>query len=66
MLTLALKKPGMRAAKLTLSLTLSLTKAARFTVTLRWSCNADHHGVHAHAAPNLGNGAGVSRLADVL
>lgn len=65
MLTLALEKPGLKAPKLVLS----LNKGARFTVTVSWSCAADHQDdvdIHALAARNDGNGARVSALEDVL
>lgn len=65
MLTLALEKPGVNAPKLSLS----LTKGARFTVTVAWSCNADHQDdidIHALAAVNDGAGARVTSLQDVL
>lgn len=65
MLTLALDKPGLKAPKLVLS----LNKGARFTVTVAWSCNADHQDdvdIHALAARNTGDGARVQALEDVL
>ncbi|MBC7479086.1 MAG: stress protein, partial [Pseudorhodobacter sp.] len=65
MLTLALEKPGVNAPKLSLS----LTKGARFTVTVAWSCNADHQDdidIHALVAVNDGAGARVTSLQDVL
>jgi tellurium resistance protein TerD len=65
LLTLALEKPGLASPKLVLS----LNKGARFTVTVAWSCNADHQDdvdIHALAARNDGNGARVSALEDVL
>ena len=65
MLTLALEKPGVRTPKLSLS----LTKGARFTVTVSWACNADHQDdidIHALAATNDGAGARVTSLQDVL
>lgn len=65
MLTLALEKPGLKAPKLVLS----LNKGARFTVTVNWSCDADHQDdvdIHALAARNAGDGARVSALEDVL
>jgi len=64
-LTLALEKPGIASPKLVLS----LNKGARFTVTVAWSCNADHQDdvdIHALAARNDGNGARVTALEDVL
>lgn len=65
MLTLALEKPGAPVEHLRLS----LTKGARFTVTVSWECGHAHvHDVdvHALAARNDGNGAKVSRLEDIL
>lgn len=64
-LTLALEKPGLAAPRLALS----LTKGARFTVTVAWSCNEDHQDdvdIHALAASNDGSGARVSTLQAVL
>ena len=65
MLTLALEKPGVKAPKLSLS----LTKGARFTATVSWQCNAAHQDdidIHALAATNDGAGAKVAALEDVL
>lgn len=65
MLTLTLEKPGVPVQKLQLS----LTKGARFTVTLAWACDHDHvHDVDVHAleARNDGSGAKVEKLESVL
>ena len=65
MLTLSLEKPGTPVEKLQLS----LTKGARFTVTVDWECHHEHvHDVDVHAleARNAGSGAKVSRLQSIL
>jgi len=65
MLTLSLEKPGTPVEKLQLS----LTKGARFTVTVDWECHHEHvHDVDVHAleARNAGSGAKVSRLESIL
>lgn len=65
MLTLSLKKPGVRVQKLKLS----LNKGAQFTARVEWQCDADHRDdvdVHALEARNDGNGAKVTELAGVL
>jgi tellurium resistance protein TerD len=65
MLTLSLEKPGAPVQKLQLS----LTKGARFTVTVDWECHHSHvHDVDVHAleAQNAGSGAKVARLESIL
>lgn len=65
MLTLPLEKPGIARPKLQLS----LNKGARFTVEVRWECDADHADdvdVHALEAVNDGFGAKVTELTAVL
>lgn len=65
MLTLQLEKPGAATRKLQLS----LNKGARFTVQVRWECEADHADdvdVHALEAVNDGSGAKVTELTAVL
>lgn len=65
MLTLSLAKPGVPTEKLRLS----LTKGARFTVTVEWECEHAHvHDVDVHAleARNAGSGAKVDRLTSIL
>jgi tellurium resistance protein TerD len=65
MLTLSLEKPGVPVEKLKLS----LTKGARFTVTVDWECHHAHvHDVDIHAleASNTGSGAKVNRLESIL
>ena len=65
MLILPLEKPGAGRPKLQLS----LSKGARFTVEVRWECDADHADdvdVHALEAVNDGFGAKVTELTAVL
>jgi tellurium resistance protein TerD len=65
MLTLTLEKAGAPVGKLQLS----LTKGARFTVTVDWECHHAHaHDVDVHAleARNAGSGAKVGRLESIL
>lgn len=65
MLTLSLEKPGAPAEKLRLS----LSKGARFTVTVAWECEHAHvHDVDVHAleARNAGAGAKVDRVERIL
>ena len=65
MLTLPLEKPGAAPSKLRLS----LNKGARFTVEVRWECDADHADdvdVHALEGVNDGFGAKVTELTAVL
>ncbi len=66
MLTMNLEKPGTAAPK---KLQLSLSKGARFTVKIRWECEADHQDdvdIHALEASNAGDGAKVTALESVL
>lgn len=66
MLTMTLEKPGAEKPK---KLQLSLNKGARFTITIRWECEADHQDdvdIHALEATNDGSGAKVSVLESVL
>jgi tellurium resistance protein TerD len=65
MLSLSLEKPGAPVEKLRVS----LTKAARFTITVAWTCEHAHvHDVDVHAleARNTGAGAKVERLESIL
>lgn len=65
MLTLSLEKPGAAVPKLQLS----LTKGARFEVTVAWECEHSHlHDVDVHAleARNDGSGAKVAELSSIL
>jgi tellurium resistance protein TerD len=65
MLTLSLEKPGAPAKKIRLS----LSKGARFTVSVDWECEHAHvHDVDVHAleARNAGSGAKVDRLESIL
>ncbi|MBI2719501.1 MAG: TerD family protein [Rhizobiales bacterium] len=65
MLTLSLEKSGEPVQKLQLS----LTKGARFTITVAWECGHGHlHDVDIHAleASNDGNGAKVGKLENIL
>lgn len=65
MLSLTLEKPGEAPKKLQLS----LTKAARFTVTIAWKCEHAHlHDIDVHAleARNDGNGAKAAALTNIL
>lgn len=65
MLTLSLEKPGGAVPKLQLS----LTKGARFEVTIAWECEHAHlHDVDLHAleARNDGSGAKVQELSSIL
>lgn len=65
MLTLSLEKPGGAVPKLQLS----LTKGARFEVTVAWECEHAHlHDVDLHAleARNDGSGAKVGELSSIL
>lgn len=66
MLTLSLEKPGAQAPN---KLRLSLSKGARFTVTVSWKCQAEHEDdvdIHALEASNGGAGAKVEALESVL
>jgi len=65
MLTLSLEKPGAPMEKLQLS----LSKGARFTITVDWQCKHSHvHDVDVHAleARNPGDGAKVGSLDSIL
>jgi tellurium resistance protein TerD len=65
MLTLSLEKPGGAVPKLQLS----LTKGARFEVTVAWECEHAHlHDLDLHAleARNDGSGAKVRELSSIL
>lgn len=65
MLTLQLDKPGLKSKKLQLS----LSKGARFTVTIAWDCKADHEDdvdIHAFEASNTGAGARVAAMENIL
>lgn len=65
MLTLSLEKPGAAVPKLQLS----LTKGARFAVTVTWECEHAHlHDIDLHAleSRNDGSGAKVGEISSIL
>lgn len=66
MLTLTLEKPGALPAR---KLQLSLNKGAAFKVTVAWQCDARHQDdidIHALEARNVGSGAKVSAIEEIL